>query len=123
MTPTQILQDYKEQKIAIDILLEELEEKKLQVIEVLKEQPENKAVVGGASFSLRISNTYEYSADVVELDTKIKEMNDGWKQKIAPLTEDLVDLKKDEEKQGVAKLIKQSFIPVMTVKKVKKGGE
>lgn len=123
MTPQQVLQDYKEQKMAIDILLEELEVKKLAVIETLKKLPDNKAVVGGASFSLRVSNTYEYSPEVIELDTKIKDMNDKWKQKMAPLTEDLVDLKKDEEAQGVAKLIKQSFIPVMTVKKVKGGGD
>lgn len=122
-TPERILREYLESKLAIDILLEDLEKQKVNVIEALKNLPNNKAVVGGASFSLRTSNAYEYSPTVIKLDTEIKDLNDKWKQTIAPKTEDLVDLKKKEEADGTAKLIKQSFIPVMTVKKVKKGGE
>jgi cation transport regulator ChaC len=117
-----ILDDYQETKMALDILSKEVEEKKQAVIEYLKTQLDNKAETSTATFLLRKNCVYKYSDRVEKLDAKIAESTRVFRSSIEYETELLVKLRKNEEKEGKAEVIKETFTPVMSLKK-EKGGE
>lgn len=98
-----IFQDYFETKGALDILQKELDALKEKIITEIQAAPEQMVELSGmAKFGLGVRKTWEYSENVILLDGKLK------------------TLKKDEEKNGIAKFTETIF-PIM--KNLQKGGE
>ena len=95
-----ILQDYHTSKLALDIMTKEVNEKKQAVTDFLASQPNKKAEIDEASFSLRAYITYEFSEVIQEKQVQIK------------------NLQKLEISSGVAKVKSEKYSPVM--RKLKK---
>lgn len=115
-----IFQDYYESKLALEILAKELEEKKEKVIEALKKEPENKAEITGARFSLRKDYVYEFSGKTRQKIASIEFDLEKQKNIIKESQNFIKGLKAQAIEDGTAKLIDTKYIPVCTPVK---GGE
>lgn len=101
-----LLKDYYTSKAALDILTEELDEKKKIIIEHLKTIPDNKTGIDEAKFSLRLTPTYQFT-QAVEDKAKFVEV----------AKQALKEVQAEEIKSGAAKVVKTTEILVMTKNK------
>ena len=101
-----VLEAYLESKLALDKLTAEVKDMKAEVVEVLLAAPDCKAETANALFSIRKARVYEYSKKV---GLKIAAMDAD--------KEVLKIMKKAEEEGGIAKLVRETFIPIVKVVK------
>ncbi len=116
-----ILLDYQETKLALEILSQELEEKKEKLIKFLQENG-GKGETPNAKFSLRKTTSYKFSEKVQKYDDALKVKVDTFNESIKETKSAIVQLKNNEIEDGVAEVIGETYTPVMSVKK-SKGGE
>lgn len=111
------LLDYYNLKEQISELESRLETAKVGVINALKATDGQKVELPGlAKFSLRRTIAYKYSTDVELLEADVKRQQEEFAESIAEDVENIKALKKQEEKDGTAKEVKESekFTPVVT---------
>jgi hypothetical protein len=120
-----ILQEYYETKLALDILTKELDQKKEAVIEHLKAKVDHKDEIAGARFSLRRSFSYEYTAKTMQKASQIDFDLTDHREAIKEGENFIKGMKAQEVEDGSATLLSTTFSPIMTPIKesLKKGGK
>ena len=113
-----ILEEYQETKLALEILSQELEEKKEALIKFLHEN-NGKGETANAKFSLRKSVSYRFSEKVEKYETDLKLKVDTFMDGIKETKSAITQLKANEVEDGVAEVLSETFTPVMIVKKLK----
>jgi len=103
-----LLTDYYKAKLSLELLTLEVKEKQEAVMAYLKDQPEGKAAIPQAKFTIRKTPVYgNFSTFVKDLETEIKE-----KQEIVK------DVKKHEVEAGVATIVDETVTVQMTKTKI-----
>ncbi len=97
-----LLDKFYEQKMEFDVAKIALDEIKQEVVKVLMDCPDQKTETASAMFSLRRYAKYEYSKKVDKKELEMETIKEIWK-----------GMKKDEEVDGTAELISESFSPVV----------
>lgn len=98
----ELLKDYVESKMALDKLTKEVDAKKKDVVEALLAEESHEYFVKDVKISLRRMVKYGYSKKIALKEEAIKADS-----------EVLKIMKKEEEEKGVAKLLEETFTPVV----------
>jgi len=98
----EVLASYIEAKIQLDVLTKEVSEKKAEVVKIIQATEDQKALVGDHTVTLRRYAKYTYSDKVNLREDKLKA-----DKEIVTL------LKNDEELDGAAELVSETFTPLV----------
>ena len=113
----EVLKDYLDLKHQIDFLTDQLNDKKDQVVKILLQLDDHKASINDITINLRTSVTYQYSKKVEKEEEKYKEVAKVYSDKLKADYEIIKIMKKDEELDGSAKIVSESYTPVVSVSK------
>lgn len=113
----EVLKDYLDLKHQIDFLTDQLNDKKDQVVKILLQLDDHKASINDITINLRTSVTYQYSKKVEKEEEKYKEVAKVYSDKLKADYEIIKIMKKDEELDGSAKVVSESYTPVVSVSK------
>ena len=117
MQQEEVLKDYLDLKHQIDFLTDQLNDKKDQVVKILLQLDDHKASINDITINLRTSVTYQYSKKVEKEEEKYKEVAKVYSDKLKADYEIIKIMKKDEELDGSAKVVSESYTPVVSVSK------
>lgn len=106
-----ILDQYAELKIQEKKVKEELKELQPQVIEIILKEKDEKFENELGKFFFRSSKTYDYTNEVLKLEEEAQpfiEKVEQAQEKANIYIDKIVDRKKQEEKEGLAKVVKEN---------------
>lgn len=99
-----LLTDYYKAKLNLELLTLQVKEKQEAVMAFLKSQPDNKAAIPQAKFTIRKTPVYGgFSMNIADLETEVKDKQETIKR-----------MKKEEIENGVAKVVDEMVVVQMT---------